>query len=223
MSDIGIFDIIGPNMIGPSSSHTAGALRIALLAGKMVRGEIVRVDFTLYGSFAKTYHGHGTDRALLGGILGFDTEDKRIKNSFEYADKKGLKYNFIENTTVTDVHPNTVEIELESHMGTITQVTGVSLGGGRVSIRRINGVSIDFSGEYNTIMVRQLDRPGIVAYITNQLSDYNINIAYMRLFRENKGENAYTIVEVDGDIPAQVVEKIAAHENISDAVLINKG
>lgn len=223
MADIGIFDIIGPNMIGPSSSHTAGALRIALLAGKMVPGRIVRAEFTLYGSFAKTYRGHGTDRALLGGILGFDTEDKRIRDSYQLADQAGLRYQFVENHTNKDTHPNTVDIRLENQEGRVTQVTGVSVGGGRVKIKRINGVKIDFSGEYNTILVRQLDKPGIVAYIAKCLSEYDINIAYMRLYRESKGENAYSIIEVDGEIPPQVVEKIHQSPNISEALLINKG
>lgn len=223
MADIGIFDIIGPNMIGPSSSHTAGALRIALLAGKMVPERIARAEFTLYGSFAKTYRGHGTDRALLGGILGFDTEDKRIRDSYQYADEAGLQYSFVENHTNKDAHPNTVDIRLENQQGQVTQVTGVSIGGGRVKIKRINGVKIDFSGEYNTILVRQLDKPGIVAYITKCLSDYNINIAYMRLYREDKGQNAYSIIEVDGDIPPEVVEQIAQSDKISEALLINKG
>lgn len=222
MADIGMFDIIGPNMIGPSSSHTAGALRIALLAGKMVRGRVVRADFTLYGSFAKTYHGHGTDRALLAGILGMDTEDRRIKDSFALADAAGLRYSFTENHTNTDLHPNTVDIELESEDGRVATVTGVSVGGGRVQIKRINGVKIDFSGEYNTILVRQLDKPGIVAYMATCLSEYNINIAYMRLYRTGKGDKAYSIIEVDGEIPAEVVELIGRHEHISEALLIDK-
>lgn len=223
MADIGVFDIIGPNMIGPSSSHTAGALRIALLAGKMVQGRVAQADFTLYGSFARTYRGHGTDRALLGGILGFDTEDKRIRDSFALAEAAGLRYSFTEDTVTTPTHPNTVAVALQSETGETTRVMGVSVGGGRVSIKRINGVKIDFSGEYNTIMIRQLDKPGIVAYIANALSEYSINIAYMRLYRENKGENAYSIIEVDGEISPQVVERIAACPDIHEALLINKG
>ena len=117
MKEISVFDVIGPNMIGPSSSHTAGALKIALLAGKMANGKIVKVHFILYGSFAKTYKGHGTDRALLGGILGFNTEDARIKDSYHYADKVGLNYSFELNETNQDVHPNTVDITITSEMG----------------------------------------------------------------------------------------------------------
>ncbi len=217
---IGIFDIIGPNMIGPSSSHTAGALRIALLAGKMAKGRVIAADFVLYGSFAATYQGHGTDRALIGGILGFGTEDRRIKNSFQIADAEGLKYSFTTNTTNTEVHPNTVGVTVTTEDGAKTHVVGVSVGGGSVLIKRINGVDIDLSGEYDTILVKQVDRPGVVAYITKCLSAYNINIAFMRMYRENKGENAYTIVEADERIPEDVIAEIENHPSIESAMLI---
>ena len=217
---IGIFDIIGPNMIGPSSSHTAGALRIALLAGKMAKGRIVRADFVLYGSFAQTYRGHGTDSALLAGILGFGTEDRRIKDSFRYADEAGLQYSFTTNTVKTGIHPNTVGITVATEDGKTTTVTGESIGGGSVLIKRINGVDIDLSGEYDTILVKQIDRPGVVAYITRCLSIYNINIAFMRMYRENKGEIAYTIVEADEQIPQEVVDLIEEHTSIESALLI---
>ena len=110
MSFISVFDVMGPNMIGPSSSHTAGAARIALLARKLLTGSLKKVEFTLYGSFAKTYHGHGTDRALLGGIMGFATDDVRIRDSFQIATDNGIEYSFIPNNVETDVHPNTVDI-----------------------------------------------------------------------------------------------------------------
>ena len=221
MSGISIFDIIGPNMIGPSSSHTAGALRIALLASKLATDTITDVVFTLYGSFAKTYHGHGTDRALIAGILGFDTEDTRIKDSFRYAEEDGLTYRFVEDHQTLPLHPNTVDIAITTASGQITQVTGISVGGGRVNIKRINGVEMDFSGEYNTIIIKQLDTPGIVASITKCLSEYEINIAFMRLYREQKGHNAYTIIEADHPITMEVVEKIRQSKHIIDATLIS--
>ena len=117
MSFISVFDVLGPNMIGPSSSHTAGAARIGFLAQKMIGGNVVRADFTLYGSFAKTYHGHGTDRALLGGIMGFSTDDMRIRNSFEIAQETGLAYTFTPNETETEIHPNTVDISMTNKNG----------------------------------------------------------------------------------------------------------
>ena len=221
MSGISIFDIIGPNMIGPSSSHTAGALRIALLASKMVTDKIAQVTFTLYGSFSKTYQGHGTDKALIAGILGFDTENPRIKESFYYAKEAGLVYTFKEDHKTIPLHPNTVDIEITSISGQVTSVTGISVGGGRVNMKRINGVEVDFSGEYNTIIIKQLDTPGIVASITKHLSEYNINIAFMRLYREQKGHNAYTIIETDQDINMDVVERIRQSKHILDATLIS--
>ena len=220
MAETGIFDIIGPNMVGPSSSHTAGALRIALLAGKMLHSTPASVSFTLYGSFARTYRGHGTDRALLAGILGMNTEDLRIRDSFSLADQAGLRYAFEVNTENREVHPNTVDIFLTGTSGEEVRITGVSVGGGAVRITRINGVKVRFSGEYNTLIVRQLDAPGVVAAITRILAEHHINIAFMRMYREGKGDTAYTIIEADGEIPEAAAGEIRAQKNIHSATLI---
>lgn len=170
MSFISVFDVMGPNMIGPSSSHTAGAARIALLARKLLTGSLKKVEFTLYGSFAKTYHGHGTDRALLGGIMGFATDDVRIRDSFQIATDNGIEYSFIPNNVETDVHPNTVDILMVNEEGQEMTIRGESLGGGKARLCRINGVEVDFTGEYSSIVVVQKDAPGVVAYITKCLS-----------------------------------------------------
>lgn len=220
--DMSVFDIIGPNMIGPSSSHTAGALRIARLARNMVKLPIKRVKFILYGSFAMTYKGHGTDRALVGGILGYDTEDARIRDSFHFAKEEGLFYSFELNTTIKDVHPNTVDIVLTSLNDEDTTVTGVSVGGGRAVIKKINGVDIDLSGDYNTVVIRHRDLTGVVASITNILSQYNINIAFMKLYRENKGAVAYSIIEADDEVMTDVIDRIEELTNVSQAFLIGK-
>ena len=206
MSFISVFDVIGPNMIGPSSSHTAGACVIAFLAHRMISPPIVRADFTLYGSFAKTYRGHGTDRALLGGIMGFGTDDIRIRDSFDIAKERGIAFSFTPCLTETDVHPNTVDIRMENSAGDTAEVRGESLGGGKVRISRINGVTVDFTGEYSTVIVVQQDTPGVVAHITRVLSDRGVNIAFMRLYRESKGRTAYTIVESDGRFPVGIAE-----------------
>ena len=187
MSFISVFDVIGPNMVGPSSSHTAGACAIAHLAQKMLGGTLREVEFTLYGSFAKTYSGHGTDRALLGGIMGFDTDDVRIRDSFEIAGERGIAYSFLTDEKETDVHPNTVDIRMVNDAGTQMCVRGESLGGGKVRIVRINQVRVEFTGEYNAVIIIQRDRPGVAAHITKELSDQGVNIAFMRLFRESKG------------------------------------
>lgn len=210
----GIFDIIGPNMIGPSSSHTAGALRIAYLAGRLIPGGAKKVEFTLYGSFAHTYRGHGTDRALLAGIMGFGPEDLRIRDSFRIAQERGLEYRFHVDTVTTGLHPNTVGIALTGADGHTIHVTGVSVGGGSVRLRELDGVEIDLSGEYDTVVVKQYDKPGVVAYITKTLSDCGVNIAFMRLYRENRGKLAYTIVEADQPIKRETVHRIREHPDI---------
>ncbi len=220
MAFISVFDVLGPNMIGPSSSHTAGAEIIAFLAQKMITPPLRRVSFTLYGSFAKTYHGHGTDRALLGGIMGFSADDTRIRDSFTIAAERGLAYSFTPNETETDIHPNTVDIRMENEAGQVMTVCGESLGGGKVRIVRINGVKVDFSGEYNALIVVQQDKPGVVAHITNILSEHNVNIAFMRLFREAKGHTAYTIVESDERLPEGVDALLRQNPNITDVMVV---
>ena len=220
MSFISAFDVMGPNMIGPSSSHTAGAARIGFLAQKMINGPLCRVDFTLYGSFARTYKGHGTDRALLGGIMGFGTDDMRIRNSFDIAREKGLEFHFIPNEIETELHPNTVDIHMINTNGQEMTVRGESLGGGKVRICQINHVPVDFSGEYSAVIVIHQDTPGVVAYITKCLSDRNVNIAFMRLFRESKGEIAYTIVESDGQLPEEISSAISQNPNIHNVMIV---
>ena len=220
MSLISVFDVIGPNMVGPSSSHTAGAASFALMAQKLFQKEIKEVVFTLYGSFAKTYRGHGTDRALVGGIMGFDTDDLRIRDSFQIAQERGLKYHFEKNTVEDEVHPNTVDICMTGKDGSVMTVRGVSVGGGKIKIVRMNGVNVEFTGEYSTLVVIQNDKPGVVAHITTCLSQVNANIAFMRLFREEKGARAYTIVESDEKIPEEVLTHIRKNPNVEDLILI---
>lgn len=220
MSFISVFDVLGPNMIGPSSSHTAGAAVIAGVARKLIAPPLKKVEFTLYGSFAKTYRGHGTDRALLGGILGFDTDDIRIRDSFEIARERGLEFSFIPNEVEQDVHPNTADIRMENEAGQVMTVRGVSLGGGKMKIVRINGVEVDFTGEYSALIVIHKDTPGVVAYVTHVLSEHNVNIAFMRLFREGKGHTAYSIIESDGTLPETIPSELRNNQNIRDVMLV---
>ena len=165
----------------------------------MIAPPLKRADFTLYGSFAKTYHGHGTDRALLGGIMGFSADDTRIRDSFAIATDRGLGYSFTPNEVETDIHPNTVDIRMENAAGQVMTVRGESLGGGKVRIVRINGV---------------------VAHISKILSDRGVNIAFMRLFREGKGHTAYTIVESDERLPEGVDQLLLANPNINDVMVV---
>lgn len=220
MSFISVFDVLGPNMIGPSSSHTAGAAVIAQLAQKLIAPPLKKVEFTLYGSFAKTYHGHGTDRALLGGIMGFSTDDVCIRDSFRIAGERGLEFSFVPNETETDVHPNTVDIRMENAAGQVMTVRGVSLGGGKVKIVRINGVEVDFTGEYSAVIVVQQDKPGVVAHITKVLSDRGVNLAFMCLFRESKGLTAYSIIESDGRLPEGITEELKKNPYIHDVMIV---
>lgn len=222
MSFISVFEVLGPIMIGPSSSHTAGACAIAHLAQKMKSGSLKEVEFTLYGSFAKTYRGHGTDRALLGGIMGFATDDVRIRDSFEIARERGISYRFVPEEGENDVYPNTVDIRMVNDSGTQTTVRGESIGGGKVRIVRINQVQVDFTGEYNAVIIIQKDRPGVAAHITKLLSDRGVNIAFMRLFRESKGEKAYTIVESDGRLPEDITGKLLENPNIQEVMLVQE-
>lgn len=220
MKEISVFDVIGPNMIGPSSSHTAGALRIALMAGKIAHGTPVKVQFILYGSFAQTYKGHGTDKALVAGVLGYGTEDYRIKDSFQHAKEAGLEFGF-ETRENKSFHPNTVEVIITNDKGITTSVVGVSVGGGNVKLKQINGVEISLSGNYHTLFIQQQDVPGVVAHITSCLSEIGINIAFMRLSREVRGETAYTIIEADEPIPQEAVERVLSNQNIRSAMIID--
>ena len=220
MKLISAFDVIGPNMIGPSSSHTAGALRIAELARKLLKGEPVSARFILYGSFAHTYRGHGTDRALAAGIMGFQADDERIPNSLKIAKERGVDISFEINTEEADVHPNTVDIDVTTDRDEHMVIRRISTGGGRAELSAIDGVSIRLSGEYSTILVKQLDTQGVITHIAGCLSENNINIAFMHLYREEKGRNAYTIIEADETISESVVHQIEEHPSIFSAILI---
>ena len=220
MEFLSIFDVIGPNMIGPSSSHTAGACSMGLLARKMCQVPIKSVVFTLYGSFAKTYEGHGTDRALLGGILGFATDDVRIRDSFDWAKKGGVAYEYVVDNGTTMPHPNTADMDIICEDDSKLFVRGVSIGGGRVKVTRINNIDVEFTGEYSTLIVQQLDTPGVVAHITNCLSHHDVNIAFMRLFREKKGACAFTIVESDEKIPKAILDEIKTNKHVQTLMLV---
>lgn len=220
MAFISVFNVLGPEMIGPSSSHTAGACSIALLAQQMADTPITDVEFTLYNSFAQTYKGHGTDLALLGGVLGFSTDDRRIPDAFSIAKEQGISYKFIEAEPDPDIHPNTVDIHITCSSGRSYSVRGESLGGGKMRISRINHIDVDFSGEYSTLIIAHYDRPGALAYITGCLSEKGVNIAFMKLFREKKGDIAYSIIEFDGTLPDDAESQISLHPNVQNVMFI---
>ena len=219
MRKISVFDVIGPIMIGPSSSHTAGALRISQVAYKIFKDEIKEAKFTLYGSFSQTYKGHGTDRALIGGILGFDTENEKIKNSFELTNEKGISVKFEIGEMDPDMHPNTVEIDLKGEQKTLS-IMGESIGGGAIIIKKINGIDVKFTGEYTTVIVQQTDKPGVAAHITKVLTEQGINIAFMSIFRESMGEKAFTVLELDEKIKPDLLDELKNNPNINDVFLV---
>ncbi len=219
MNEIGTFDILGPNMIGPSSSHTAGALRIAFVAGRMVE-RAVSVKFVLYGSFARTYHGHGTDRALVGGILGYHPDNERIRDSFEHAKEAGLAFSFEENFTDKEIYPNTVDIYVTDKDGSVVSLRGKSIGGGNAVITRLNGVDVELTGNYCTLVVEHVDKKGTLAFVTTVLSAYDLNIGSLRLYRESKGKRAYAIIEVDTNVSNQVVSALKGVESVTNVLVV---
>ncbi len=214
------FEILGPIMVGPSSSHTAGALRCARVASTLIEGDIARVSFTLWNSFAHTYRGHGTDRALVGGILGFDTDDERIRDAFDHARRRGLSFEFILGGDDPSIHPNTVDIHLESTTGASADVRGESLGGGRMRISAINGVQVEISGLYTTLFVAHRDAPGALAALTGALAQAQMNIAFCRTYRTEAGGQAYSVFETDGAPQRDVLPAVRSLDLVGYATFI---
>lgn len=202
---MGIFDIIGPVMVGPSSSHTAGAVRIGYICYKLMDEPIRNVHIGLYGSFLATGRGHGTDRALVAGLLGMKPDDVRIPDSFEIAREKGMKYEFGE-AKLTGANPNTAVLSLEGESGRMLEIIAESIGGGRIKVRKIDGLDANFSGDYPTLVVHNVDEPGHIAMMTEILRAQSVNIATMQLYRECPGGMAVTVIECDQEIPKEALE-----------------
>lgn len=220
MKNMGVFDILGPIMIGPSSSHTAGAARLGKIARSIAGGEVAEVTFLLHGSFAKTYKGHGTDRALIAGILGMEPSDERLRNSIEIAEKKNINYLFRE-ADLGDVHPNTVKFIIKTIDGKYCEVMGSSIGGGNIKIIEVNENEVDFTGMYETLIICHKDVPGIINKVTSILYIDNINVAFMRVLRYNKGEEAIMIFEMDNKVKNELIKKIEEIEFINKVILIS--
>ena len=218
-----VFDIIGPVMIGPSSSHTAGAVRIGRVANKVLDGRKPdRLEIILSGSFAETYKGHGTDRALLAGIMGYHSYSPEIRDALNIAKERGIKYSFIcEN--IRESHPNTARIRyfVGEEEGF---VQGASVGGGNIVVDMINGMNVSFTGEYNTLLVMHKDRPGVISNVTNLMhfKHEELNIANFRLSRQKKGGDAIMIIEVDNMPHVELIQEIRELENVDNALLIRK-
>lgn len=212
-----IFDIIGPVMIGPSSSHTAGAARLGKMARCIFGNTPKKVEMTLYGSFAKTYKGHGTDRALLGGLLGFKEDDKRIRNAKELAGEAALDYTFIESPL--DIgHPNVVKFDLYGDNNRHMSVVGRSIGGGQIMITEVDGNDMSITGDEFTLVVFHEDRPGAISLISQALSESDINIASMRVFRKGKYKDAVMVITTDSVVNPITVQFMRECPGIQDVM-----
>ncbi|GAA0460951.1 L-serine ammonia-lyase, iron-sulfur-dependent subunit beta [Alkalibacillus silvisoli] len=215
-----VFDIIGPVMIGPSSSHTAGAARIGKMARELFGRQPDWAKIHLYGSFAKTYQGHGTDVALVGGILGFDTYDERIKDALNLAEEANVNIEFIEEDGASE-HPNTARIEMGDEDGEF-ELVGISIGGGKAEITELNGFELRLSGQSPAILVMHNDRFGAIASVTSVLAGNEINIGHMEVARKEEGKEAMMIIETDERIPDYVMDELNNCENILQVVTISE-
>ncbi len=201
-------DIIGPVMVGPSSSHTAGAVRIGRLARRLLGEEPATAELLLHGSFLRTGRGHGTDRALTAGLLGMAVDDPRIPDSLQIAADTGLQVTFGAVDLGEEAHPNSVLLKLTGVHGARREITAASVGGGRIRIDRLDGLSVRFSGDYPTLIIRNQDRPGCVAEVTTLLQRHAVNIADMQLYRDGRGKSAVMILECDEEIPLPVLQQL---------------
>ena len=208
-----IFDIIGPVMVGPSSSHTAGAVRIGFVSRKLMGEPVQSVKLLLYGSFLATGKGHGTDRALIGGLLGMLPDDERVPFAFEEADRAGMAFEFGE-ANLKEAHPNSVVLQMVGKSGRELEVIAASLGGGRMKICQLDGMEANFCAEYPTLTVQNLDQPGCVAKVTTMLSDIGINIATLQLYRDSRGGDAVMVVECDREVPADSIQWLEEQSGI---------
>lgn len=200
MAEYGAFDVLGPIMIGPSSSHTAGACRIANTAAKICGKNFESVEFLLHGSFAHTYKGHGTDKALVGGIMGYETDDERIKTSFEIAESEGIKFSFKTTDLGEKYHPNTVKVLFHYKDQPDEYVIGTSIGGGAIVIVDINEMEIEFRGEHPTILLQYDEQQGVIAYVSSLLAGNSYNIESINT-QKDKLKNLVTLtIEIDREL-----------------------
>ena len=206
---VSLLDIIGPVMVGPSSSHTAGACRLGLLARCLVGGTPQTARIELHGSFARTGEGHGTDKAIVGGLMGFRPDDERLRTALEIAEREGLDYRFEKTTLADDAHPNTARIGVERE-GRASVMTGSSLGAGRVLVTEIDGYPVEVTGNYHTIVLVAEDVKGSVARIATVLADNGLNIATLRVTRRQRGGDAFMVFEIDESPDESIRDAIRA-------------
>lgn len=218
--DISIFDVVGPIMIGPSSSHTAGAAKLSRVARLIVKEPFTHISFGLHGSFAKTYKGHGTDKALVAGALGLSEDSEALADSFKLAKNQGVGFDFYE-IELEGVHENTVKMTLTMLDGSQNVVVGSSIGGGQIEIIEINGFATNMSLQLPTIVINQYDKKGVISEVSGILAEHSLNIATMKLSRTGKGDRACCIIEIDGEIPEEIEQEIMRNKNIISVKVIN--
>lgn len=216
-----LFDILGPVMVGPSSSHTAGAVRIGRMARRLLgEGTPQTANIALSGSFAATGRGHGTDRALVAGLLGMQTDDEQIPDSFAIAQEAGMGFSF-SRVNLSGEHPNTARLELVGKSGKALSMTASSLGGGRIMVVEMNGLRANFSGDLPTLIVQNRDQPGHVSEVTSMLAHKGVNIATMQLYRDYPGGNAVMIIETDKAVPDEGLRWLERSEGITRVTFVD--
>ena len=216
-----LFDILGPVMVGPSSSHTAGAVRIGRIARRLLgEGTPRRAVITLSGSFAATGRGHGTDRALVAGLLGMQPDDERIARSFFIAADMGMEFRF-ESANLRGEHPNTARIALTGRSGRRMSVVASSLGGGRITVVELDGLRVRFSGDLPTLIVKNRDQPGLVSDVASMLAHNGVNIATLQLYRDHPGGSAVMVIEIDKAVPQEGLDGLAHVEGIDGVMFLN--
>jgi L-serine dehydratase len=214
-----VFDIIGPVMIGPSSSHTAGAVRIGRTGLGILGEEVSQADIGLAGSFAQTYRGHGTDRALIAGLLGMFPDDERIRDSFDVARERGLEFTISE-IKIPRAHPNTAKLHLSGASGKECALQGASIGGGNILIHSVNEMETEFSSEADTLIIAHKDMPGMIAEVTSLMAEHGVNIGNFKLSRPHKGFQAVMTVEIDGRMEEAVIAKLRELPHIEGVVYL---
>lgn len=220
-SHMNIFEILGPVMVGPSSSHTAGAVRIGYVCSKLMGVRVISADIELYGSFLLTGKGHGTPQAIVAGLLGMTPDDARIPDSFEIAKAQGLKFTIGE-AKLKEAHPNSVLLRLKGENGKELEVIGESLGGSIINIAQIDGLPANISGDYPTLIASNMDVPGMVAKVSKVLYDADINIAQMHLYRASRGKNSVLIAECDQEIEDKTLNDIRDLDGIMKVSYLGK-
>lgn len=209
-----IFDIMGPVMVGPSSSHTAGAVKIGYISRRLLGEELASVKILLYGSFLTTGKGHGTRKALVAGLLGMKTDDIRIPEALEIAERGGIEVGFGE-ALLKEAHPNTAQLFLTGVSGRTLEIIGQSLGGSRINIAEIDGIETNFSGDHPTLVVHNQDQPGHVSEVTSMLAHKSVNIATMQLYRASRGGEAVMVIECDQEVPIEGIEWLKKVEGVN--------